>query len=329
MVWIKLIICVLIILFLGKRVARYGDTIAEKTGMGGLWIGLVLISITTSLPELFNGISAIFIVKQPDLTVGNLLGANTFNLLNLAFLDILYRHTSIFNVARSGQRTTALFSLILIAATGISLFFQPLLPFNIGWLGWGTIIVIALYLFFVRKTFLSEKDNPVGEAAEIKYKDISFRRTIIYFAISAAGIIGAGLWLAMIGDEISAITGLGESFIGSLFLGLATTLPEITVSYSALRLGAVDMAISNMIGSNMFNMFIICLDDILFVKGPIFESVSKNNLTTVITAILLSLITLAALYLRPRRFYRVSWYNILVILVFVGGAAASFMLNSI
>ena len=88
MVWLQLLACVVIIFFLGRRVAQYGDIIAVKTKLGGLWIGLVLISITTSLPELFTGVSAIFIVNAPDITVGNLLGANTFNLLNLAFLAI-------------------------------------------------------------------------------------------------------------------------------------------------------------------------------------------------------------------------------------------------
>ncbi len=80
MVWVKFIFCILAIFFSGRKIARYGDVIAEKTGLGGVWIGLILLALITSLPELFNGVSAVIIVDAPDLTVGNLLGANAFNL---------------------------------------------------------------------------------------------------------------------------------------------------------------------------------------------------------------------------------------------------------
>jgi len=89
MIWIKFAICALLILFAGKRLARYADVIAEKTGLGGLWIGLILVAVATSLPELFTGIGSIVFVDAPDLTIGNLFGANSYNLLNIGFLDLL------------------------------------------------------------------------------------------------------------------------------------------------------------------------------------------------------------------------------------------------
>ena len=91
MVWLKFIICVVVIFISGRKVARYGDVIAEKTGLGGVWIGLILIAALTSLPELFNGVSAITLVDAPGLTIGNILGANMFNLFNLALLDLFHR----------------------------------------------------------------------------------------------------------------------------------------------------------------------------------------------------------------------------------------------
>ena len=90
LVWLKFIVCVLLILFAGRNVAKYGDIIADKTGLGGLWIGVVLVAMATSLPELFTGISAVTLLKAPDLAVGDVFGANTFNLLNLALLDVAY-----------------------------------------------------------------------------------------------------------------------------------------------------------------------------------------------------------------------------------------------
>ena len=93
MVWIKFIVCVVVIFISGRKIARYGDIIAEKTGLGGVWIGLVLIAMLTSLPEFFNGVSAVTLVDAPGLTIGNLLGANMFNLFNLTIIsigDLLY-----------------------------------------------------------------------------------------------------------------------------------------------------------------------------------------------------------------------------------------------
>ena len=121
MVWIKFILCILIIFFSGRKVARYGDIIAEKTGLGGVWIGLVLIAMLTSLPELFTGVSAIRLVDAPDLTIGDLLGANMFNMFNLALLDIVHRNGSLLAVVGRTHRLTGVFSLLLVLLVGISI----------------------------------------------------------------------------------------------------------------------------------------------------------------------------------------------------------------
>jgi cation:H+ antiporter len=328
LIWLQLIACILIILFFGRRVAQYGDVIAVKTGLGGLWIGLVLISITTSLPELFTGVSAIFIVDFPDLTIGNLLGANTFNLLNLALLDMAYRNQSILNLVGRGQRLSAWFSLILAGAVMLSIVLQSNWDLSLGGSGWSTPVIIVLYLFFIRQIFLFEKRNPRTEAPQEIYPHISLKRTFLNFAVSALFIIGAGIWLALIGDQISEATGLGGSFVGSLVIGLTTTLPEITVSYSALRIGAADLAVSNMIGSNMFNIFLICLDDLMYTKGPILGVISPVNMVTAATIIVMTVITIAALYFRPKRFARLSWFNVLIVVIFLIGAFFNFILNS-
>ena len=95
MVWLKFILCFIIIFLCEKRIAKYGNIIAHKTGLSGIWTGLVLLALVTSLPELFTGISAVTLVNAPDLTIGNLFGANAFNLLNLALLDIVCQNGSL------------------------------------------------------------------------------------------------------------------------------------------------------------------------------------------------------------------------------------------
>ena len=79
MVWLKFAVCCAVILVAGTRLSKYGDVIAEKTGMGRVWIGAVLLAAVTSLPELMTGISSVAFVGEPNLTIGDLFGSNLFN----------------------------------------------------------------------------------------------------------------------------------------------------------------------------------------------------------------------------------------------------------
>lgn len=140
--------------------AKYGDIIGHKSGLGGAWIGLVLLALVTSLPELFTGISAITLVGAPDLTIGNLFGANAFNLLNLALLDIIYQNGSLFRAVSPNHRLTAWFSLVPVMVAVTSIFISQFSTLGIGWVGWYTPIIILLYLFLVRTTFRFERHHP-------------------------------------------------------------------------------------------------------------------------------------------------------------------------
>lgn len=324
MVWIKLIFCILVIFFSGRKVAKYGDIIAEKTGLGGIWIGLVLIAMLTSLPELFNGVSAVRLVDAPDLTVGDLLGANMFNMFNLALLDLFHRNGSLLAVVRQTHRLTGVFSLLLVSLVGLFILISSQShTMGMGWIGWYTPAIIILYLAFVRILFLAERRQPPLTEAELIYGDIPSSRAYLYFAISAAFIIGAGIWLAFIGDEIARVHGWGQSFVGTLFLAFTTTLPEITVSFAAMRIGANDLAVANMIGSNLFNMTIISIDDLLYLNGPILASVSKAHLATALTVVLMTMVFIAGLSFKPARLFRLSWWNVTLILLFIIGVYCS------
>lgn len=325
MVWVKFILCVLIIFFSGKRIAHYGDIIAHKTGLGGVWTGLVLLALVTSLPELFTGISAITLVRAPDLTIGNIFGANTFNLLNLALLDIAHQNGSLLRAIGPGHRLTGWSSLVLVLVAALAIFIShQFSALDIGWIGWSTPIIILLYLVFIRQIFLFEQRQPSRQEAELDYGEMPLGRVYLYFAISAAFIIGAGIWLAMIGEEIAGVTGWAESFVGSLFIGFTTTLPEITVSFAAMRMGAVDLAVANMIGSNLFNITIISIDDLIYLPGPVLGAVSPSHMFTALIVMVMTGVFIAGLHFRPRRFFRLSWVNCTLIVLFFVGAYLSF-----
>jgi cation:H+ antiporter len=151
------------------------------------------------------------------------------------------------------------------------------------------------------------------------YKDVSKKKVYTHFFICAVIIVGAGAWLPFIGSEIASITGWGESFVGNIFVALSTSLPELVVSISALKIGAVDMAIGNLFGSNLFNMNILAIDDLLYTKGPILYDVSVNHLIPALAAIAMTAIAIVGLTFRSEKkaFMSVSWDAVAIILVYL------------
>lgn len=336
LVWLKFIVCAVIIFFSGKRVAKYGDIIAEKTGLGGLWIGVVLVAVATSLPEIFTGVGSIVFLDAPDLTVGNLFGANTYNLLNIALLDFLHKGSPLLGAVSIGQLLTAGLSLIPLTIAAVGIFLSTRLPqVGIANISIYSILIFATYLVSVRVIFkfedrqrkiVTEMDR---EAALIsKYDHITIKKAYILYGFFALLIVGAGIWLAYLGDELAQLLGLGQNFVGSLFLGFATTLPEITVSAAALRLGAKEMAIANMLGSNLFNTVIIFINDVFYRKGPIFGALSQNHIFTAFVVIFMTVIVISGLILKPEKKTRLglSAYALGLIAVFIVGAYLNFML---
>ncbi|OGO43425.1 MAG: hypothetical protein A2Z05_01435 [Chloroflexi bacterium RBG_16_60_22] len=327
MVWFKLIICILVIFFSGQKVARYGDIIAERTGMGQVWMGVIAIAAITSLPEVFTGVSAVTLVGVPDLTVGDLIGANAFNLFNLALLDIFHRHGSIMTAASPTHRLTAWFSLLLLAVVSLSILVSSrFYAMPLGPVGWYTPVIIILYIISVRYIFRFEKRHPPPQEPPIYPVDEPLGRVYLFFGIAAAFIVGAGIWLATIGNEIALVTGLKESFVGSLFLAFTTTLPEITVSFTAMRIGAIDMAVANMVGSNLFNLTIIPLTDLLYTKGPVLGAVSEGHLVVAGAVFLMTLLFIAGLRFKPARLFRLNWLNAGLMLLFLAGMYLSFVM---
>lgn len=335
-VWIKFLICAGLIFFSGKRVARYGDVIAEKTGLGGLWIGVILISLTTSLPELFTGLGSTIFVGAPDLTVGNLLGANSYNLANIAILDAAAGGAPLLGAVSSGQLLTAVLSLapLTIVAAGIFLGCRGLDLSLANFSIYSALIVLA-YLASIRIIFEHEqKQRPASEKedrqpGQDQKDDISLQTAWLRFGFFALIIAGAGVWLSYIGDDLAQSLGLGRNFVGSLFLGFATTLPEITVSVAAIRLGAREMAVANMVGSNLFNMTIIAVNDIFFRKASIFSALSVQHVFMALMVIVMTVVVCAALILKPKARTRlgVSLYSILLLVVFVAGMYVSFLIS--
>lgn len=324
MVWIEFLLGIVIILFAGTKLARYGDAIAEKTGLGRLWVGLLLLAAITSIPEIVTGVSSVALVGLPDLAMGTLFGSNLFNLAILALLDIAHPITPILTVAGPRQGLLATGGILLTAVAGVSILAGSWLSgFTLGWIGIPSIIILVLYLLVIRQVYRRERGekSPISEVGPLKYDNIPIGTVWLRFSMAAVAVIAAGIWISFIGEEIVQVTGWEASFVGSLFLAVSTSMPELVVTFAALRLGAVDMAIADILGSNMFNMAIILPVDLFYVREAIFSAVSSVHVITAVAGIVMSLIVIMGLRLRQKgkMFVIFSWYAPALIIFYLLG----------
>jgi cation:H+ antiporter len=224
--------------------------------------------------------------------------------------------------------------LIAIAATFIYVA-QNVASLGIfSYIGLYSPILLCLYLLaqfmLIRFQRTQQSQTSVSDPVTTGYENISLGRVSTFFTIAAMVTIGAGIWLGLIGNELSEVTGLNASFVGTLFLAICTSAPEIVVSISALRLGAPDMAVGNVIGSNLFNMGVtIFVDDLFYTTGPILSYAAMDHVGTALFAILMSCVVIIGLIFRPRFWARV-WVGIdamALIFLYAGAIAVLYVLG--
>jgi len=321
-VWGQFALSVVVIWLAGSRLSRYGDVIAEKSGLGRTWTGVILLATVTSLPELATGVSAVTLANAPDLAVGDALGSCVFNLMIVTLLDFLQREESVFTRASQGHILSAGFGVILIGLVGFSLSLQRAWPhLSIGHVGLSTPLVLLLYAVAMRTVFRYERRQraaAVEEAVE-QYGHITFRRAVAGYSVSALVVVATGTLLPFIGEHLAAVMGWQQTFVGTLFIALATSVPEAVVTIAAVRLGALDLAVSNLLGSNLFDIAIIAIDDICFVRGPLLAHVSPMHTVSSLSALMMTGVTIVGLLYRPptRLFRAVGWSSLLLLLLYL------------
>jgi cation:H+ antiporter len=192
----------------------------------------------------------------------------------------------------------------------------------IGWIGLGTPFLLAVYLFTVRLSFIFERRRVEREAAELaeerRYDKIAMRTALTRYAVTGLVVVLAASFLPRLGERIAAETGLGQAFVGNLFIAITTSLPEIVVSLAAVRMGAVDLAFGNVLGSNIFNMCILALDDIFFAPGPILAAAHPSHLISVFAVVAMYAMLLVGLtYQALRKRLVLAWDTAGILVVYV------------
>lgn len=315
LVWLQFVACAAVITVAGARLSRYGDVIADKTAVSGSWIGLVLMASVTSLPELVTGVSAVAAADAPDIAVGDVMGSCVFNLAVLVVIDFLHRDEPIYRRTSQGHILSAGFGVVLIGFAGLTVLLGSKANALAAWhIGASTPIILLLYLVAMRAIFQYEREQMAvpGRDEASRYPGITLRQVAIRYAVAAAAIAAAGVSLPFVGTRLAEVMGWHTTFVGTLLVAGATSLPELVVTTVALRIGAVDMAVANLLGSNLFNIAILAVDDIFFRRGPLLAHVSRMHAISAASAVVMTGIVIVALLYRPktRIFRTVGWVSL-------------------
>lgn len=325
-IWLQFAVCVVLIGVAGVRLSRYGDAIAAHTGLSRNWVGLVLLATVTSLPELVTGLSAVTLAAAPDIAVGDVLGSCVFNLTILALVDVTYRKGSIYAHAGRGHIVSAGFGVILMACVGLALLLsaQGLMP-AMGHVSFASLLILVVYLVAMRALYLMEQRST--SAIVVSPKDIGLKAALMGYGIASGVIVGAGIWLPIIGVELARTMGWSNSFVGTLFVAFATSVPELATTWGAIRIGAIDMAFGNLLGSNLFDVLILAVDDFAYLRGPIYSHVSQTHAVSAIAACLMSGVVIVALAYRPvsRVWHIASWASLVLLALYLLNVAVQFI----
>lgn len=292
MIWLEFLASAALIVYAATKLAQYGDVIAVRTRLGGMFVGTLLMAAATSLPELLTAINAID-QGVPNLTAGNIFGSTMFNMFLLGLIDLLFFRL---HILRRITVNHALSATVAVLLTGLAVFFiVAQIDVTVGWVGADSLVLMGVYVLGTRLMFggVGGADSQPAEPDAIPDGLPSLRYASIGFALATAALIALTPMLVSSSVDIAEITGLGTGFIGVALVAIVTSLPEVITTIAAARIGAYDLAVGNLFGSNVFNIFALALTDLFYTDGRFLAAVSSTM--TIAGTLGLIMITLALL----------------------------------
>ncbi len=318
MVWIQFILSAAVVVVAAIKLAEYGDAISVRTRLGGMFIGTLLMAGATSLPELLTTINSLD-QNVPNLAAGNVFGSNMFNMLLLAVLDAVFWQARILRRVATKHALTASLA-VFISAMAI-FFILADIDVRIGWVGLDSLLLMVTYIVGVR---LIQGDSPRSASSESEAAVVPGVPTLpwalVGFAAASAALVLATPWLVRSSKGIAEITGLSTGFVGALLVAIVTSLPELTAVIAAARIGAYDLAVGNLFGSNLFNIFILGITDVFYLPGRFLAIVDPAFAIAGLLGLLLTALGLINNLARAeRRILFVEVDALLLMLGYVGG----------
>ncbi len=314
-----------IVIYATSRASYYVDELDKKSHLSGALIGGLLLATITSMPEFITSITSTVALNKPGLAFGNVFGSNLFNVIILAVADIIFIKHLFFNKTKVHKATNGfVIGMYLI-------FILPLVLHGFGWLDYdsfGVTLIITfniISILIIIMYFLSIRSMGKEEASvQEETSDLTYKKIGIMFALWSVVVIASSYFVTIVTDDLATTLNLSSSFAGAIFLGVATSLPELTAVITLVRLKNYDAAIGNIVGSNIFNMTIISVVDIINVNEDIFDvlvtdqELRENISFLLILGLFNSIILMFALYRKKAmNIYTYLIPSVLIILAYI------------
>ncbi|UTF59140.1 sodium:calcium antiporter [Gilvimarinus sp. DA14] len=305
MAYVIFAVCTGIILFAGVRITRLADALGKRTGIGSALFGAVLLGGTTSLPGIITSVSTAW-QGYADLAVSNAVGGIAAQTTFLIFADIIYRKANLEHAAASLENLVqctlliALLSVALVALTGPDVSVFAINPVSI--------VLVLAYLFGLR-LISDTKDQPRWFASKTKEtkpeSDLptpggALSTLWLRFGGYAVAIAVAGYGIGETGIAIAKITGISETVVGTLLTSVATSLPELVTVLFAVRMGALALAVGDIIGGNSFDVLFLAFADFAYRDGSIYHATTRDTGFVLAINVLMSAVLMLGLLRRKR-----------------------------
>ena len=303
LLWLQLAGVTIIIVTASHFLAKSADIISFKTGLGQSLVGVVLLATATSLPELGTGVSSVTFFDAPDLAAGDAFGSNLLNLLIIGLLDLISRKDPILTMVNATAALVGALGIGMIAIAVSGIVIHSMTTTTSTWpISPVSIVLIIAFVFSVYMIYRFEmKQDDTEIEVNSEYAQVSGTAATMMFLASAGVILGSAIWLAQTGDNLAREMGWEASFVGTQFLAISTSLPELATAIAAIRLNAPALAISNLLGSNLFNMgFVLFVDDVAFTDGVLWSNVSQIHTLTGIIGVIMTIVVIVSLIHRVR-----------------------------
>jgi cation:H+ antiporter len=308
-----------LVFVVASRLARHADAISDATGLGRIWIGAILLAASTSLPELVTDVNAA-VLGAIDIGIGDLLGSTLANMLIFAVSTLLYARRRILHQVSADHGLVGALGVALTALVGAAIASGGW--GRIGHVGLETLALVGLYFVGMRTVFVCTR--PTAPPEQLTLGDTStsvLQRGLAGFALATLGLLLTAPLLVVSAEAVALESGLSQTFVGTLLVGFTTSLPEMAATFAAVRLGAFDLAIGNVFGSNAFNMCVLLAMDVFYVKGPLLADASPTNVLVAQLATLSIAIGMLAVLARAGRHTSIAQVDSMLIIAVYAGSA--------
>lgn len=317
MVYAAYIFLAILVVLFSVKLSVYVDALDKKTNLSGAFIGGVMLAAVTSLPELFTSLTAVLALDKPQLVQGDVLGSNVFNLCIIGGLMLFYSRAYQRSKISNSHKTSLFFGLIMYLFVMIAILNPIEIPLGFINVNLMTILILIVYIISVK--MMKGDDSAANE--EESDLDLSVKQIAVRFILFSIALVAVSILLTQVTSIIAEELKLGATVAGAVFLGVATSLPELSASISLVRRSNYNASFGNVVGSNIFNFTILCFADLIYTKGGIYLR-DGQVFNLIIFGAISSVLTLALIYGKKNRAVIIV-SSILILVSYVASIALS------